>query len=88
LSYRAKKQGLGGTVHCMLAVQVGAVAPPLFRIHRPATGRAAKIMKLEELQNRCCLPCSNRDLVPAAAVVVVVAKDEESQQAWSWHAHR
>ncbi len=72
----------------MLAVQVGAVAPPLFRIHRPATGRAAKIMKLEELQNRCCLPCSNRDLVPAAAVVVVVAKDEESQQAWSWHAHR
>lgn len=45
--------GLGGKVHCMLALQSGTAEAPLFRVHRPATGRAAKIMKLEELSLRC-----------------------------------
>lgn len=50
---RARKPGLGGTVHGMLAVQIGTTATPLFRIYRPATGRAVKVMRLEELQARC-----------------------------------
>lgn len=50
---RARKLGLGGKLHGMLALQIGAAQPPLFRVHRPATGRAPKVMKLEELTLRC-----------------------------------
>ena len=50
---RARKLGLGGKVHCMLALQTGLTAPPSFRLHRPATGRAPKILKLDELTLRC-----------------------------------
>jgi hypothetical protein len=50
--YRARKLGLGGKVHCMLALQTGLTAPPSFRLHRPATGRAPKILKLDELTLR------------------------------------
>ena len=55
LGCRARKLGLGGKVHCMLALQTGLTAPPSFRLHRPATGRAAKILKLDELTLRCVL---------------------------------
>lgn len=39
----------------MLALQTGLAAPPSFRLHRPATGRAPKILKLDELTLRCVL---------------------------------
>lgn len=44
--------GLGNVVHGMLAIQLGKEQPPTFRIHRAATGRALKIMTLEELDKR------------------------------------
>ncbi len=44
--------GLGNIVHSMVAVQLSKQQPPTFRIHRAATGRAAKIMTLEELNKR------------------------------------
>lgn len=49
---RTRNPGPGNTVYCMLAVQLGDAQPPLFRIHRAATGRAPKIMTLEELTKR------------------------------------
>jgi hypothetical protein len=64
LGCRARKLGLGGKVHCMLALQTGLTLPPSFRLHRPATGRAPKILKLDELTLRCvshqgdCWTCS------------------------------
>ena len=50
-------------MHGMLAVQLGEAQPPVFRVHRPATGRAPRLMRLEELHTRCEALCLH---VPSA----------------------
>ena len=49
---RARKEGVSNVVHGMVAIQLGDDHPPVFRIRRAATGRAAKLMTLEELHKR------------------------------------
>ncbi|KAL4432432.1 hypothetical protein ABPG77_001731 [Micractinium sp. CCAP 211/92] len=50
--FRARQEGINRQVHVLLALQVEGSQPPIFHIHRPATGRSRQNMSLQELKAR------------------------------------